>query len=64
MKAFKSILAVTLTLAFTVPAFAGGNDKQAQEQCQILIGPECLAFLLLRHPHSISAAASNGTISS
>jgi hypothetical protein len=27
MKVFKSILAVTLVLAFTVPAFAGGNDK-------------------------------------
>ena len=34
MKVFKSILAITLALAFTVPAFAGGNDKQAQEQCQ------------------------------
>ena len=34
MKALKPILAVTLALAFTVPAFAGGNDKQAQEQCQ------------------------------
>ena len=34
MKVFKSILAITLALAFTIPAFAGGNDKQAQEQCQ------------------------------
>jgi hypothetical protein len=34
MKTFISIFAVTLALAFTVPAFAGGTDKQAEEQCQ------------------------------
>jgi hypothetical protein len=33
MKTFISIFAVTLALAFTVPAFAG-DTKQAQEQCQ------------------------------
>jgi hypothetical protein len=32
MKTFISIFAVTLALAFTVPAFAG--DTAAQEQCQ------------------------------
>jgi hypothetical protein len=34
MKTFISVLAVTLALAFTIPAFAGDTDKQAQEQCQ------------------------------
>ena len=37
MKAFKSILAVTIALALTVPAFAGGNDKQTQEQCRRMV---------------------------
>ena len=31
MKTFMSIFALTLVLAFTVPAFAGGETK---EQCQ------------------------------
>jgi hypothetical protein len=34
MKTIISIFAVTLALAFTVPAFAGDTSKQAQEQCQ------------------------------
>ena len=34
MKTFVSMFAVTLALAFAVPAFAGDTDKQAQEQCQ------------------------------
>jgi hypothetical protein len=34
MKTFISSLAVTLGLAFTVPAFAGDTAKQAEEQCQ------------------------------
>ena len=34
MRIFISAFGVTLALAFTVPAFAGDSDKQAQEQCQ------------------------------
>jgi hypothetical protein len=34
MKVFKSILAITLALAFTVPAFAGGNDKQPRNNAR------------------------------
>jgi len=34
MKTFISVFVVTLALAFTIPAFAGDTDKQAQEQCQ------------------------------
>ena len=34
MKTFISVFVVTLALAFTIPAFAGDTDKQAQKQCQ------------------------------
>lgn len=34
MKTFISITAVTLALAFTVPAFAGDKATQAEQQCQ------------------------------
>ena len=34
MKTFILVFVVTLALAFTIPAFAGDTDKQAQEQCQ------------------------------
>ena len=34
MKTLISIFALTLALAFTVPAIAGDSEKKAQEQCQ------------------------------
>jgi hypothetical protein len=40
------------------------RQRQAQEQRQILIAPERVAFVVRCQLHSISAAASNGTISS